>query len=46
MIAHGEAGVLRGNHLAHGSRAHYVANAHRRDIRLAFIHPAAHRGIQ
>ncbi|CAM5589776.1 hypothetical protein SSTU70S_05079 [Stutzerimonas stutzeri] len=37
--------MLRGDHLADAERAHHLAEAHRRDVRLALVHPAAHGWI-
>jgi hypothetical protein len=38
--------VFGGNDLAHPTCAHDFANAHWWDVALAFVHPAAHGGVQ
>src|SRR5207248_1886090 len=46
MFAHGEVGIVRGDHPAYGSGTHDVADTDRRYVRLALVHPAAHGGIE
>ncbi|MNN07198.1 hypothetical protein D3C81_1200180 [compost metagenome] len=46
MVAGFEVGVVGGHHFAYAQGAHYLAECHGRDVRLAFIHPAAHGRVQ
>src|SRR5581483_985878 len=46
VIADLEVRMLRRGHLAERAGAHHFANADWRHVRLAFVHPAAHRGIE
>ncbi|MNO94565.1 hypothetical protein D3C76_861850 [compost metagenome] len=41
-----EPGVVRGHDPAHSQRAHHFAKTDRRDVGLAFVHPAAHGRVQ
>jgi hypothetical protein len=45
-VADLETGMLRSDHFACGAGAHDFADADRRDVGLAFVHPAAHRRIE
>ena len=46
LVADLELRMTRRDHPAGGTGAHYLADAHRRDVRLAFVHPAAHRRVE
>lgn len=46
VVAHGEAGVLRGDDPAHCSGPHHLADADRRDVGAALVHPAPHRWVE
>ncbi|HRH79304.1 MAG TPA: ATP-grasp domain-containing protein, partial [Cellvibrionaceae bacterium] len=49
LISYGknrEAGVAGGDHAADATGPHHLADAHRRDVALAFVHPAAHGGVE
>jgi hypothetical protein len=46
IVAHGELVVPGGNDLADTTGAHDFTNADRGDVAFAFVHPAAHGGVQ
>ena len=46
VIADGKLGVVGRNHFAYAQRAHDLADTHRRDVGLAFIHPATHGRVE
>ena len=46
VVADGEAGVLRGDDPAHCSGPHHLADADRRDVGAALVHPAPHRWVE
>ena len=46
MVTHRKIFILGRDDLAHAACPHDLANAQRRDAALAFVHPAAHGGVQ
>ena len=46
VVAGGKVRVAAFHHASGAGRAHHLADADRRNVRAAFVHPAAHRGIE
>ena len=46
VVAFRESGMPGFEHFTDTARAHHFADAHRRDVRLHVVHPAAHCGIE
>ncbi len=46
VIPHSKARVGAGNHLANSQGAHHITQRYRRNIGLAFIHPATHGRVE
>ncbi|MNF51985.1 hypothetical protein D3C84_333210 [compost metagenome] len=46
IVTHGKARVVGGDDLAHTQGTHDLADAHGRDVGLAFVHPATHGRVQ
>ena len=46
LVANRERGIVRRDHLAHAACTHHFADADRRDVALALVHPAAHRRVK
>ncbi|MNG87802.1 hypothetical protein D3C79_466200 [compost metagenome] len=46
MVARFESRVVGGNHFAHAQCPHHLAQADGGDVGFAFVHPAAHGGVE